>query len=122
MDKPLIIIDQMDKLKDAQMDLFMDFYNDLSGHCGFVLSGVPALKKRVLSGVNRDKIGYAELWSRVGRKFIELDKTSKKDVQLICEANGVKDAMVISEAYNACGGDLRTVRRHIEHYFLTRVS
>lgn len=45
-EKPLVIIDQLDKLKDASMDLFMDFYNDLNTHCGFVLSGVPALAKK----------------------------------------------------------------------------
>jgi DNA transposition AAA+ family ATPase len=77
--KPLIIVDQADKLKDPQLDLFMDFYNDLEGHCAFILSGVPALQKRILKGVQRDKIGYRELYSRVGRKFISLPDATLKE-------------------------------------------
>ncbi len=117
-EKPLIIIDQFDKLKDGSMDLFMDFYNDLDGHCGFVLSGVPALKKRIERGCQHDKIGYRELKSRIGRKYIRLDDISEQDVAAICNANGVTDEQVINEIYNTCEGDLRRVRRSIDQYFL----
>lgn len=119
LDKPVVIIDQVDKLKDATLDLFMDFYNDLDGHCGFLLSGVPALKKRVLRGVQRDKIGYRELWSRIGRKFIALDPIKRNDVQAICEANGVDDENFIADVYASCEGDLRRVKRSVEQYYLT---
>lgn len=118
MEAPIVIIDQMDKLKDPQMDLFMDFYNDLYNHCGFVLSGVPALKKRILKGVQRDKIGYCELWSRIGRKFIALDPTSLKDVRLICHANGLTDENEVEKAFAESQGDLRRVRREVEKYYL----
>lgn len=116
LNKPLIIIDQFDKLKDPQLDLFMDFYNDLSGACGFVLSGVKALEKRILKGVNSDKIGYAELYSRIGRKFIKLNPISLQDVELICKANGVTEQEEINHTYNVCEGDLRRVRREVERY------
>lgn len=117
MAQPLIIFDQVDKLKDSQMDLFMDFYNELP-HCGFVLSGVPALKKRILRGVQRDKIGYRELYSRIGRKFIKLDPISEQDVQAVCEVNGLTDILSINEIYNTCDGDFRRVRREVEKHFL----
>lgn len=115
---PLLIIDQFDKLKDPQLDLFMDFYNDLNGHCGFVISGVEALEKRINKGVNRNKIGYAELYSRIGRKFIKLDPISHQDVQLICQANGVLEAEEIQFIYHNCEDDLRRVRRDIDKYKL----
>jgi DNA transposition AAA+ family ATPase len=118
LEAPIIIIDQMDKLKDPQMDLFMDFYNDLYNHCAFFISGVPALKKRILKGVQRDKIGYREIWSRIGRKFIELDQTSLQDVRLICNVNGVDDEDLIHQAFNLCEGDIRRVRRSMEQYYL----
>ncbi len=120
MNKALIIIDQVDKLKDSQLDLFMDFYNELDGHCGFVLSGVPALKKRIERGVQLNKIGYRELFSRIGRKFIELRKLSEADVAVVCIANGVDDEQFINETYNTCDGDLRRVRRSIDQYFLLK--
>lgn len=116
--KPIVILDQADKLKDNQMDLFMDFYNELESSCGFVLSGVPALEKRIKRGVQHDKIGYSELWSRVGRKFISLAKISFNDVSAICIANGLNDQDEIKRIYNSCEGDLRRVRRDVEKYFL----
>jgi len=115
---PLIIIDQFDKLKDPQLDLFMDFYNDLSQNCGFVLSGVKALEKRILSGVNKNKIGYSEIYSRIGRKFINLEPIKLVDVQAICNVNGVHDADYIHFVFNNCEQDLRRVRRDVEKYHL----
>lgn len=117
-DKPLIILDQADKLKDPQLDLFMDFYNDLNGHCGFLISGVKALEKRITKGVQRQKIGYDEFYSRIGRKFIELDHITHKDVDAICRANGVQDASEIVTIYENCEDDLRRVRRDIDKYKL----
>lgn len=120
LDRPKVIIDQADKLKDASLDLFMDWYNDLDGFCSFVISGVPALEKRIRMGLNRNKIGYAEFWSRIGGKFIPLDETSYKDVEAICKANGMFDTAYINEAYNLAGGDLRVVKRQVQKYFLVQ--
>ncbi len=118
LEKPLVILDQFDKLKDSSMDLFMDFYNDLDGHCGFVLSGVPALEKRIERGCQFDRIGFKELKSRIGRKYIRLDKLSPEDVSMVCKVNGLEDPQIIQDIYNCCEGDLRRVRRSIEQYFL----
>ena len=111
---PLVIIDQFDKLKDPQIDLFMDFYNDLNGHAGFIISGVKALEKRVLNGFNRDKIGYAELYSRIGRRFIKLDAINLNDVKAIAVANGITDQDDILYIYQNSDNDLRRVKRDIE--------
>lgn len=122
LDRPLVIFDQFDKLKDPQLDLFMDFYNECEGHAGFVLSGVPALSKRVRKGVQHDKIGYRELWSRIGRKFIRLDGISMKDVTAVCTANGLMDKDHIRYIYNTCEGDYRRVKREVEKYYLKQAS
>lgn len=118
LEKPFVIIDQLDKLNDSSLDLFMDFYNELDGYCGFLVSGVPALRKRILRGCQLDKSGYKEFYSRVGKTFIQLDDIKLKDVRLICEANGVNEEEVIQHIYNICEGDLRRVRREIEKHFL----
>ncbi len=120
MNKALVIIDQIDKLKDSQLDLFMDFYNELDGHCGFMLSGVPAFEKRVRRGCQLNKIGYRELYSRVGKKFIHLRATTEADVAKICKANGIDDEQFVNEIFNTCEGDLRRVRRSIDQYFLLK--
>lgn len=118
LENPLIILDQFDKLKDGPFDLFMDFYNELHGHCGFIISGVSALKKRILNGVQRQKIGYEEIWSRMNRRFIPLYPVNLSDVKLICEHNGITDTETINEIYNGCEGDLRRVRQEVEKYHL----
>ncbi len=118
LENPLIIIDQFDKLKENTFDLFMDFYNELYGHCGFAISGVVALEKRILRGVQRNKIGYEEIWSRMNRKFIQLHPVSLEDVRAIFVSNGIQDEEAITESFNMCNGDLRRVRQDIERYHL----
>lgn len=120
LEKPLVIIDQLDKLNDSSLDLFMDFYNDLDGYCGFLISGVPALKKRILRGCQRDKTGYKEFYSRVGSNFIYLDEVKREDVAKICTANGLNDDEKITEIFNMCSGDLRRVKRDVEKWYMTR--
>ena len=118
LDEPIIINDQFDKLKDGTFDLFMDLYNDLFNSCGFILSGVPALEKRIRLGVQRKKIGYEEIWSRMNRKYIELPEVDIEDVQMIFQANGVDDVEAIHESFNCCDGDLRRVRQDVIKYHL----
>jgi DNA transposition AAA+ family ATPase len=116
LESPLVIIDQADKLKDPSLDLFMDFYNQLEGNCAFVLSGVKSLQKRIERGVRNDKQGYRELYSRIGRKFIELQKTSLDDVVKVCRGNGIEDEEIIIEQYNLCEGDLRKIMSNVKAY------
>lgn len=119
---PILIIDQFDKLKDPSLDLFMDFYNDLEDHCAFVVSGVPALEKRIIRGVQHDKIGYRELYSRVGRKFIKLDPINISDVSLICNANGVDSKEDIQYIFSNSEGDIRRVRKDIERIHILNAN
>jgi len=122
LEAPIVVIDQFDKLKDPSLDLFMDFYNDLEDSCAFVVSGVPALEKRVVRGVQHDKIGYRELYSRIGRKFIKLDPINLADVALICKSNGVESLEHIKFIYNSCEGDIRRVRKEIERIHLLNAN
>lgn len=120
LDRPLVIIDQADKLSDSQLDLFMDFYNQTEGYCGFVLSGVPALSKRIDRGVQRDRIGYKETFSRLGSKFITLKRTTLEDVAAVCKANGIDDEDTIIHIFTESDGDMRRVRRSVEREWLIK--
>jgi len=120
LENPIIIIDQMDKLKEGAFDLFMDMYNDLFRCCAFVVSGVPALKKRILRGAKNDKIGYREVHSRLHKVFIELDPIDLDDVQAVCMANGLTDEEEIALIFNKSEGDLRIVRKDVKKYFILR--
>ncbi|AMA49437.1 AAA family ATPase [Flavobacterium covae] len=117
LDTPLVIIDQIDKLKDGAWDFFIDFYNDLGDNCAFCLSGVPAFEKRLLRGVSRDRSGYFEVWSRIGCRFFKLKDITPTDVAEICKANGLTDAVLIEMIYDKCNNDLRRVRKDIKNYY-----
>jgi DNA transposition AAA+ family ATPase len=119
LENPLIIIDQMDKLKEGAFDLFMDMYNDLYRCCAFVVSGVPALEKRILRGVKNDKIGYREVHSRLHKNLInDLSPLDLDDVHAVCVANGLTDEDEITRIFNISEGDLRVVKKEVKKYFI----
>jgi DNA transposition AAA+ family ATPase len=115
--QPFVILDQLDKLTDGSLDLFIDFFNNLP-NCGFLLSGTPALEKRFKRGVNNDRSGYHECWSRIGRKWLKLKTASLNDIKAICLANGVIDQDTIEAIYDNCEDDMRRVKKDIQKQFL----
>ncbi|MFK7113342.1 AAA family ATPase [Flavobacterium oreochromis] len=118
LENPIVIIDQIDKLKDGSMDFFIDVYNDLSNSCAFCLSGVHAFEKRIKRGVSRDKTGYKEIFSRIGKKFLHLKKITIQDVTSICNANGITDPEEIDYIFCNSENDLRRVKKDIQNYFI----
>ena len=114
--QPLIILDEVDKLRDPLLMFIITLYNELDGICGIVLSGAPFLRIAWEKGAKRDRRGFRELMSRIGRKFLYLDKIVKRDIELICQANGVTDAGTINAIWNEVesDSDLRRVKRAIE--------
>ncbi|MBC6425217.1 MAG: AAA family ATPase [Ekhidna sp.] len=108
----LIIFDQFNKLRDSVKDYLIPLYNDLEGSCGFFISGTEHLKTCFQRGVRWDKEGYQEMYSRMGRKFVEVKRPSKRDVQMICLSNGVSGDEA-EEIWADCEQDLRRVKRKI---------
>jgi hypothetical protein len=112
---PLIVLNEVDKLKDETLYFFITFYNLTEDKCGIAALATDQLEKRISRGLFLNKKGYQEIFSRFGRRFIELEKPSKADVRLICEANGVTDALKITEIFNSCEGDLRRVKKLVQN-------
>lgn len=112
-DTPLIILDEADKLNDQVLYFFITLYNMLKGRCGMVLMATDFLSKRIIRGVKKNMKGYNEIYSRIGRRFIQLHGVSKAEVLKICEANGIDNAADQNEIYNSCEGDLRRVERSV---------
>lgn len=111
--RPLLILDEIDKVKDDILYFYITFYNELKGNCGIVMLGTDYLSKRINRGVIRNTKGYKEIFSRLGSRFIALDGTDKKEVTEICKAHGITDALDINEIYNIYQGDLRVIDRQI---------
>lgn len=115
-ENPLIILDEADKITDQVLYFFITLYNSLEDHCGIILIATSHLEKRIMKGVKINRKGYREIYSRIGRKFIQLKGVGSTDVHQICIANGVTESKVIKEIFNDCEGDLRRVKRKVHAY------
>lgn len=112
-DKPLIILDEADKLTDQVLYFFITLYNQLEDQCGIVLCATDHLSKRIRRGLKLNKKGYQEIFSRLGRKFIELHGVGSTDVAQVCIANGITAPADIKTVFEDCDYDLRRVKRKI---------
>lgn len=112
-ESPLIIMDEADKLSDQVLYFFITLYNQLEDHCGIVLLATDHLEKRIKKGLRLNKKGYKEIYSRIGRKFIELNGVGPTDVTQVCAANGITDRREIKEIIEESEGDMRRVKRKI---------
>ncbi len=119
-DSPLIILDEADKLSDQVLYFFITLYNQLEDHCGIMLVATSHLEKRIKRGIKLNKKGYTEIFSRIGRKFIELKGVGSMDVKAICTTNGIVENTVIKEIYQNSEGDLRRVKRLIHAHKQSR--
>ncbi|WP_080058947.1 ATP-binding protein [Spirosoma aerolatum] len=90
--RPLLIIDEANKLKPSSLRLFIPLFNKLQDQIGMVLVGAHDLKRIILNGVRRDARGMDELASRLGRSFVDLQGIFEQDVKAICNANGLTDS------------------------------
>lgn len=112
-DAPLIILDEADKLRDQVLYFFISLYNQLEGHCGIIMVATEYLKKRIERGVRLKKKGYEEIFSRIGRKFVQLQVINGEDIAAVCKANGVVDTKTIQEIIDGAECDLRRVKRAV---------
>lgn len=107
----LIVLDEADKLADQVLHFFITIYNKLEDTVGIVLCATPYLKKRIERGVNNNRKGYKEIYSRIGRKFIPMPIVNNSDIKAVCAANGVTDRRDIERIIDDADNDLRRVKR-----------
>ena len=112
-ESPLIVLDEADKLSDQVLYFFISLYNQLEGHCGIIMTATRYLKVRIEKGLRLNRKGYAEIYSRIGRKFVELPLLNSEDVAAVCVANGITDAKAINSIVDEADGDLRRVKRSV---------
>lgn len=120
-DRPLVILDEADKLSDQVLYFFISLYNKLEDHVGIILCATGFLEKRIRKGVRTNKKGYQEIFSRIGRKFIPIQVVNSEDVTAVCIANGVTDKAAINSVIDDCENDLRRVKRKV-HALLKQYS
>lgn len=121
-DRPLIVLDEADKLADPVLYFFITIYNRLEDHCGIIMIATDHLAKRIMSGLRKNRKGYKEIYSRIARRFIELLGPSTTDIMSICMANGVEDQSQIKKVLEDSDHDLRRVNRRIHALLATTAN
>lgn len=97
--KPLLIVDEANKLKDAALRCIIPMYNECEDYLGVVLAGPDDLERNIVTGVRYQRRGFDEIYSRFGRTFIKLVGSTLNDVVAICKANGYTDSVRIKEKF-----------------------
>lgn len=113
---PVFIFDEIDKVHDSILCSIISIYNRLEGYAGLVLMSTDHFERRLDKGLRLNKRGYKELHSRLGKKLIPLDLTSRADIEAIINANGITDEMQVAEIFNNCENDLRRVKRLVHKF------
>jgi Cdc6-like AAA superfamily ATPase len=111
--EPVIVMDEADKLTDQVLYFFITLYNQLEEQCGIVLCATNHLQKRIKRGLKLNKKGYAEIYSRIGKQFINLPGVGSGDIRQVCLANGITDEKNIKQITTSTEGDLRQVKKMI---------
>jgi hypothetical protein len=99
LNKPLLMLDEYNKLKDSARLTVIPLYNECEDYLGMVIAGPEDLEKSILTGVRYQKRGYDELYSRLGRTFVKLVGATLNDVINICKLNGFENADRIKEKF-----------------------
>ncbi len=116
MDAPLLVFDEADKLIESVFHYFISLYNNLEDKCGVIFLSTDYIKRRIRNGLRFEKPGYKEFYSRIGRKYYELEPTSPQDVYSICASNGITDRKEIDNIIKeseSCDYDLRRVKKSV---------
>lgn len=87
-ENPLLIIDEAGKLSHTLILDLHDLRNATMNNLGIILSGCEYFKENLEKGVQKDKQGVPEFYSRIISWQI-LASPRKKEVEAICEVNGI---------------------------------
>lgn len=89
-ENPLLIIGEASKLSPLILMYLQDLWDNIEDNSGIVLAGVEYFHSNLTKAVERSKIGMPEFFGRVSL-WQELAEPTPKEIQAICENNGVTD-------------------------------
>jgi hypothetical protein len=134
--RPLLIVDEADKLQRAALRVFIPLFNATEDRLGIVLLGTENLSEEIKRGVTYKKKGFDEIDSRLGRNYVRLYGVTQEDMRSICEANGISERATQDEIWKECepkevalGGrfvkmldDLRRLKRAVQRENIKRAA
>jgi len=126
MDKPLFIFDEAGDLENSALLQLKKLYNALEGRCGIYLLGSDGFKSKIQRGVEYDKLGYTEIFSRFDCNFKKALSANLKEqademkqmAASVMKANGLSEdelKTAIANCFDPRRGrcDLRRTEREV---------
>jgi len=92
--KPLLILDDVGKLSDANMRIIQIIYDNVEHRAGIVLSGTEYLKAHIAGQAEKDRLGFRELRSRI-QYWQNLMQPTSNEVSGVLAHNGIQDERII---------------------------
>jgi len=117
---PLFILDEIGDLEYSAFLELKALWNRNEYNCGWYMMGADGLKAKINRGLQFQKVGYAEMFSRLGNRFQRItpegdgeEKSfAKKQIATIAKVNGIEDKREIQRLFVKTDGSLR--RLHLE--------
>ncbi|PHN00654.1 ATP-binding protein [Flavilitoribacter nigricans] len=108
--RPVILIDEADKLSDRCLMMLKMIYDRLENRCGFVTAGTEVLRERIEKFARRNKLGYREIERRFANykslvKFDPREKTIQGEILMMCKDQGITTK-----------GQITHILKHARHY------
>lgn len=80
-DNPIIILDEAGDLDYTTYLELKELWNGTSGSCAWFMMGADGLRAKIKRGIQNQKVGYRELFSRFSDEFISVTPTGKLERQ-----------------------------------------
>lgn len=134
--RPLLILDEADKLRGPALRSLITLYNECEDEMGVIIAGTDHLEKQMRADARYNRKGAEELLSRFGSRFLNLAGATDLDVQNISIANGLTDTATIKAIFKECEPvrrmvgnrsvevveDLRRVKRAVQREILKQLQ
>lgn len=111
---PLLILDDVGKLRDKCTLLIQVLRDSAEGNCGIVLSGTNKFQKDIFAFAEKDKLGYREIKRRIGY-WLPLVGVDKKMLLEVAKDFGITDEDAIAFMQKNCK-DYGTLKELMMNY------
>lgn len=72
LDHPVVILDEAGDLEYTAFLELKGLWNATDGYCGWLMMGANGLKAKITKGIDKEKVGYEEIFSRFSDEYIKL--------------------------------------------------
>ncbi|KAB2918719.1 MAG: ATP-binding protein [Bacteroidetes bacterium] len=120
---PVVLLDEFGDVEYTAFLEFKELYNATEGRCGYYLMGAEGFRAKIRRGINNEKVGFREIFSRLGDKFMSIVPIDRNDrlkfyQQLITDVLSVNmaDKTKLNELVKTClasdaNGEIGGLRR-----------